>query len=713
MAQTGYTPIQLYYSTTASAVPVAGNLAAGELAINTLDGKLYYKNSAGTVTLLASTAGASGDVVGPSSATDNALVRFDATTGKLIQNSVGILSDAGVLTGLTGLTSSGAITLSSLTSGRVTYAGTAGLLQDSANLLFDGTTLTANALTVTNAVTLSGGTANGITYLNGSKVLTSGSALTFDGTDLLLASGGLLDIDSTNAAVAMRIRQTTAGSGTEFTTTITENTGVIFDSSDSGGTIARNFIWNAAGTEEMRLSSTGLTVNYANPSSGGSIFALNTTTPTEVFDINTNDDYGQFTAALGGSPYLALRFAKGDLSAKTTLVSGDTQNIVFQGYDGASFINMARMSVVAAATVSSGVVPGRIAFETASAGSVLPAFHIDQNQYCTIGPATVGNVPLYISKTASSAIEAAIYVYPSATPTNSSHILFNSSGSGAAIFGRTNSAGVIQGFTSGSNYSTVLGNTGALPFYFINNNTHAMNISSGQFVTVSNTSSTGSAPLSVVTPAASAAGFMFEVNPATSTNASVLYINNAGAGSLYLGRASSAGTGAPVAMNAAESFMIHSGTQRLVLGSNSLRALIIDSSGYVTTPYQVSFNVYASASLTGAQTPVVFNTVRHNKGSGYSTSTGRFTAPVDGTYFFSVTNNMIQANGADALLRKNGSNIIGVEYDPAGSGLWLGLTVTTILELVAGDYIDYITGAGSSYTVEGTPWNNFVGYLLG
>jgi hypothetical protein len=74
---------------------------------------------------------------------------------------------------------------------------------------------------------------------------------------------------------------------------------------------------------------------------------------------------------------------------------------------------------------------------------------------------------------------------------------------------------------------------------------------------------------------------------------------------------------------------------------------------------------------------------------------------------------MIQANGADALLRKNGSNIIGVEYDPAGSGLWLGLTVTTILELVAGDYIDYITGAGSSYTVEGTPWNNFVGYLLG
>jgi hypothetical protein len=42
-----------------------------------------------------------GDVDGPASSTDNALVRFDGTTGKLIQNSVGILSDAGALTGLT------------------------------------------------------------------------------------------------------------------------------------------------------------------------------------------------------------------------------------------------------------------------------------------------------------------------------------------------------------------------------------------------------------------------------------------------------------------------------------------------------------------------------------------------------------------------------------------------------------------------------------
>ena len=93
MAQTGYTPIQLYYSTTASAVPLAANLAAGELAINIVDGKLYYENNSGVVTLLASAAGASGDVVGPASATNNALARFDGTTGKLIKDSSGLTYD--------------------------------------------------------------------------------------------------------------------------------------------------------------------------------------------------------------------------------------------------------------------------------------------------------------------------------------------------------------------------------------------------------------------------------------------------------------------------------------------------------------------------------------------------------------------------------------------------------------------------------------------
>lgn len=46
-------------------------------------------------------AGGSGDFVGPASSTDNAVVRFDGTTGKLGQNSVVTISDAGAVAGVT------------------------------------------------------------------------------------------------------------------------------------------------------------------------------------------------------------------------------------------------------------------------------------------------------------------------------------------------------------------------------------------------------------------------------------------------------------------------------------------------------------------------------------------------------------------------------------------------------------------------------------
>ena len=49
MSAPGFTPVQLYRSSTASAVPLAANLAAGELAINTADVALFAENSAGTV----------------------------------------------------------------------------------------------------------------------------------------------------------------------------------------------------------------------------------------------------------------------------------------------------------------------------------------------------------------------------------------------------------------------------------------------------------------------------------------------------------------------------------------------------------------------------------------------------------------------------------------------------------------------------------------
>ncbi len=51
-----------------------------------------------------------GDVVGPGSSTNEAVARFDLATGKLLQNSVMLVSDTGAVTGVTTLTTSGNIT---------------------------------------------------------------------------------------------------------------------------------------------------------------------------------------------------------------------------------------------------------------------------------------------------------------------------------------------------------------------------------------------------------------------------------------------------------------------------------------------------------------------------------------------------------------------------------------------------------------------------
>ena len=57
MAQSGYTPLLVYGSSTAAAEPIAANLTSSsngaELALNYADGKLFYKNSGGNVRLLA------------------------------------------------------------------------------------------------------------------------------------------------------------------------------------------------------------------------------------------------------------------------------------------------------------------------------------------------------------------------------------------------------------------------------------------------------------------------------------------------------------------------------------------------------------------------------------------------------------------------------------------------------------------------------------
>jgi hypothetical protein len=95
MAQSGYTPIKLYSSGTTTNVPLAADLAYGELAINYADGKLFYKNSGGTVSQFSvSIGGSTTQVIYNNSGAyaGSANLTFDGT--KLSTNTQGIANYA-------------------------------------------------------------------------------------------------------------------------------------------------------------------------------------------------------------------------------------------------------------------------------------------------------------------------------------------------------------------------------------------------------------------------------------------------------------------------------------------------------------------------------------------------------------------------------------------------------------------------------------------
>ena len=112
MAQTGFTPIQLYSSSTATNVPLAANLATGELAINITDGKLFYKDNAAAVQVIGwktvpATAGgtgqtsfAVGDLLYANTTTTIAKLADVATGNALISGGVGVAPSYGKI-GLT------------------------------------------------------------------------------------------------------------------------------------------------------------------------------------------------------------------------------------------------------------------------------------------------------------------------------------------------------------------------------------------------------------------------------------------------------------------------------------------------------------------------------------------------------------------------------------------------------------------------------------
>jgi len=225
MAAIGYTPISLYYSATSTSVPLAGNLVAGELALNTADMKLYAKNSSGVVTLLASTSGASGTVQSVSVVSANGLAGTvaNSTTTPAITLSTTI---TGVLKG-NGTAISAAVSgtdYAPATSGTaILYGNGSGGFSNVAigtGISFAGGTLSASGSGGT--VTSVAATVPSFLSVSGSPITTSGTlAFSYSGTALPVANGG------TGLTATPSNGQLTIGNGTGYTlSTLTAGTGI-------------------------------------------------------------------------------------------------------------------------------------------------------------------------------------------------------------------------------------------------------------------------------------------------------------------------------------------------------------------------------------------------------------------------------------------------------------------------------------------------------
>jgi hypothetical protein len=232
MAQTGFTPIVLYHSTTTTNVPLAGDLADGELAINTADGKLFFKDSGGNVEVIAdiNANGTVTSVGGTGTVNGLTLTGTVTTSGNLTLG--GTLSNVDLATAVTGTlpVANGGTGQTSYTDGQLLIGNTTG------NTLAKGTLTAGTGISITNgsgsitvAATNNGtvtsvggtGTVNGLTLTG--TVTTSGN-LTLGGTlsnvDLATAVTGTLPvanggtgITSFGTGVATAFGQNVVGSG--------------------------------------------------------------------------------------------------------------------------------------------------------------------------------------------------------------------------------------------------------------------------------------------------------------------------------------------------------------------------------------------------------------------------------------------------------------------------------------------------------------------
>jgi len=266
-----------------------------------------------------------GDFVGPASSTDNAILRFDGTTGKLGQNSVVTIADTtGVIAGTQG------ITLSGTTSGTTSLVATAAAGTTISTLPATTTTLAGLAVTQTftlgNTFSLSGGTGSAITISGAGS--TTNAGLIFSGSTnqwINMGSNGVGAPTFTTRSVGTKLVLFPLVAGATVDYALGINTNVLWTSVPDS---ARSFLWYAGTTTVLTLSGAGniTTVGSLTMADAKNII-LNTTTGTKIGTATT-----QKLAVWNATPIVqpTTAVAAATFVANTSLIANDTAT--FDGY---------------------------------------------------------------------------------------------------------------------------------------------------------------------------------------------------------------------------------------------------------------------------------------------------------------------------------------------------------------------------------------------
>jgi hypothetical protein len=268
----------------------------------------------------------------------------------------------------------------------------------------------------------------------------------------------------------------------------------------------------------------------------------------------------------------------------------------------------------------------------------------------------------------------------------------NSSGGNQARFKINDASSMIQ-----------IGSWTNIPVGFYTNGTERMRITSAGNVGIGN--SNPSQKLSV-------AGAIESTSSSVAFYATVAgnYNQQNGASGTAWAYGSGGGNNAPG--SASTTFGMHHWN-----GNSWKNPLNIDTAGRVTMPYQPAFTVYTTAS-TSVSNIIQFGGVQFNVGSHFNTSTGVFTAPVAGKYWFywhlltDRTTNI--GEGYIDLYKNSAYHYRNYEYKEASGNTHVEFKGGVILDMAANDTVHLYYG----YTVFGNIIANFhhckfSGHLIG